>query len=232
MRFLTSLICFLLIITTLQAQTDNCRPLLPMAVGTEWEITHYNAKGKAEGSMTLQLQDVKEEGDASVYTIFFKAYDKRNEEIYEHTYEARCSEGEFSVDMDYFMNGEMMEAFGEMDVSVEGTDLKMPDFSTPAGTTLPDGEMNINVDTGTAFNINMTTRITDRKVSAHESITTPAGTFDCMVVEQKMEVKAIVKTETSSKEWFAPEVGMVRSESYNRKGKLESYSELTKITYP
>jgi hypothetical protein len=37
----------------------------------------------------------------------------------------------------------------------------------------------------------------------------------------------MVKTEASSKEWYAEGVGLVKSEIYNKKGKLMGYSELT-----
>jgi len=44
-------------------------------------------------------------------------------------------------------------------------------------------------------------------------------------------MKTIMKMETSSTEWFSKEVGMVKSESYNKKGKLISYSLLTAYNY-
>ena len=39
----------------------------------------------------------------------------------------------------------------------------------------------------------------------------------------------IMNIEGSSKEWYAEGVGVVRSESYNKNGKLTGYSELTKF---
>ena len=39
----------------------------------------------------------------------------------------------------------------------------------------------------------------------------------------------IVKIEGSSTEWYSEGIGMVRSESFNAKGKLTGYSVLTKL---
>ncbi len=61
-----------------------------------------------------------------------------------------------------------------------------------------------------------------------ESKTVPAGTFDCIVVDQTLKMKTILEMTMTSKDWFADGIGMVRSESY-RKGKLDSYSELTML---
>ena len=76
----------------------------------------------------------------------------------------------------------------------------------------------------------MTIYVTDRAVEARESLTTSAGTFDCIKITQKETTKMIVKIQATSKEWYAENIGMVRSESYNKKGKLTGYSVLTKIS--
>jgi hypothetical protein len=39
----------------------------------------------------------------------------------------------------------------------------------------------------------------------------------------------MVRMKNNSKEWYAENVGMVRSETYNKRGKLMGYSELTKM---
>ena len=69
----------------------------------------------------------------------------------------------------------------------------------------------------------------DRKVEKREDITTSAGTFNCIVISQTISTKMMVRIKASSKECYAENVGMVRSESYNKKGKLLGYSELTKF---
>lgn len=73
----------------------------------------------------------------------------------------------------------------------------------------------------------MNVMMTDRKITGKESITTPAGTFDCYILTYKMDTKMALNISTSGKQWLAPKVGIVRDEVYNKSGKLTSYSELT-----
>lgn len=69
--------------------------------------------------------------------------------------------------------------------------------------------------------------VKDRRVTGRERIETPAGTFDCYVVEEELSVKAMMMNEKSSqKSWYARGVGLVRQESRTRK-KLTGTSVLT-----
>lgn len=69
----------------------------------------------------------------------------------------------------------------------------------------------------------------DRKVLRREKITTPAGTFDCYVVEQSVNVKSMLMSEKSTlRTWYARGIGTVREETWNKK-KLVSVSELVAL---
>ena len=69
----------------------------------------------------------------------------------------------------------------------------------------------------------------DRRVSGRETVTVPAGTFDCFVVEEQMTVKSMFMSEKNSmKTWYARGIGVVKEETWDKK-KLVSVSELTAI---
>ena len=91
---------------------------------------------------------------------------------------------------------------------------------------LKDAEMNMHVD-ATPMQLNFILTIYNRKVDAEESLKTPAGTFNCVKISQSQHLKAMISMDTNSIEWYAEGVGLVRSESYNKKGKLMGYSLLT-----
>ena len=224
---LTFLSCTLFT-TMLIAQTD-CEPYLPTEEGTSWELTHYSAKGKVSGVMQYELLEKTVDGDDMTFKVKATTFDKNEEEVYTSDFEAFCKAGEFSYDMTFMMDGAAMGAYSEMDVEVDGGEFSLPDLDAPAGTTLPDGHLDIRVGAGGGININMAIDITGRKIEGREEITTPAGTFNCVVLSQTTSTKTIMRVETSSKDWYAPGVGVVRSESYNRKGKLTGYSELTAL---
>ena len=93
------------------------------------------------------------------------------------------------------------------------------------GLELDCGEVKVNMG-----GIKATQKITSHKVVAREELTTPAGTFDCYVVEQEYTAKmAIIKAKGSQKVWYARGVGNIKTEVYDKKGKLSSTQILTEF---
>ena len=130
--------------------------------------------------------------------------------------------------MAFKMDGNQLQAYEDMDVQVDASKFEIPDMNAPVGTTLDDSKLSINV-TGGIMPIKMNIEITDRKIEKREDLTTPAGSFDCIVLSQAISTKMMIRIKATSKEWYSENVGMVRTESYNKKGKLIGYSELTKF---
>lgn len=80
------------------------------------------------------------------------------------------------------------------------------------------------------------TNLTERKVGAKEMVTTPAGTFECMPISgvRKSSMKVMGMNRNMGKPttetiWYSPGIGMVKSENYDDKGKLESSQILTEF---
>jgi len=221
------LLLFTLLISS-YGYSQDCTFYSPETKGSTWEITNYSGKGKEDGKTTYEL--VNKSTNAGVTTFEIKAisYDKKGKEIFNSTFNAECKDGKYLLDMSFLVNGAMMEAYKDMEVEIENSSIQIPSMDTPAGTNLEDATMKININAG-GFEINMKVDITDRKVETKEKKTTPAGTFECIKLSQKTTTKIIAKIETTSKDWYAEGIGMVRTESYNKKGKLMGYSELTKL---
>ena len=121
-----------------------------------------------------------------------------------------------------------MQAYQNMEVDVDASDFEMPNLDEAEGTQLKDGSIRIAIGGG-APGLTMNISITDRKIEKKESYTSPAGTFDCIVLSQKVKTKMVVNIEGSSKEWYSENVGVVRTESYNKSGKMTGYSLLTAL---
>lgn len=65
------------------------------------------------------------------------------------------------------------------------------------------------------------------KVTAQESLTTDAGTFDCFKVESESTSKVMMTTtKINTTAWYAKNVGAVKTETYDKKGKVMSTMEL------
>ncbi|MDR2891408.1 MAG: hypothetical protein LBV18_07455 [Alistipes sp.] len=71
------------------------------------------------------------------------------------------------------------------------------------------------------------------RVIARESVVVPAGTFECFRNETEMTVKAMMMAQSMKTiSWSNDEVGSVKSETYNERGKLETVTELISIKRP
>ena len=228
MKKLIILIALLAVAPEVIAQ-EECRPYLPIEVGTQWEMTNYNAKGKQQGKISYELLDMVTSGNETVFTVATKTFDKKGTEIYTNNFTAKCVDGKFEFDMAMKMDGAAMGPFQNMDVEVDASRYSIPDADAAAGTALEDGSLRVS-STGGGIGINMTVAITDRLVEARETISTEAGEFDCLVLTQKVATKVVINVRGASKEWYAPNIGVVRTESYNKKGKLLGYSEITSIS--
>lgn len=207
---------------------QDCRGYLPFNEGTTWEITDYNAKGKENSKTAYKLSSVLEIDGGLKYTVDMVSYDNKGNELLSHSFDSFCKNGKFSFDMSRFMTGSSVEMFGGVDVEIDATEMEMPAMNTPAGTQLKDASLSIKMTGG--IGLSMTIDVSDRKVVSTEKVETSAGTFDCIVLSQNVSTKMMMKVTASSKEWYSEGVGMVASESYNKKGKLMGSSKLTSFT--
>ncbi|GAB5400647.1 MAG: hypothetical protein Aureis2KO_22320 [Aureisphaera sp.] len=228
MKRITTLLLLVFLSFTTYAQSD-CEPYLPIDVGTQWEMTHYNAKGKNQGKTSYELLDKVSNGSETIFTVQTKAFDKKGKELLSNTFEAKCVDGQFEFDMAMKMDGTSMGAFQNMDFEVDASRYEIPSMDAAAGTSLEDGSLRIS-STGGPIGINMTIDITNRMVEAKETITTPAGDFNCLVLTQDVSTKVVMNIKATSKEWYSPNIGVVRTESFNKKGKMTGYSEITSLT--
>jgi len=227
MKAIKTILLLFAIVGSAYAQTD-CKPYVPTEKGTTWEITNYNAKGKTQGVVKYELLEKIVSGNDVTFKIKAVAFDKKGKEAYSNEFEAVCVDGKFDFGMAFKMDGNQLKNYEDMDVQVDASKFEIPSLDAEAGTELEDGSLDIKIDTG-AIGLSMTILVTDRKVEKRENLETPAGTFDCIVLTQTISTKMMLKVTATSKEWYAENIGMVRSESYNKRGKLLGYSELTKL---
>ncbi len=221
-------ICILSIVCIGASRSQDCSKFYPFKEGVVSQLTMYNAKGKTQGMVEYHVNEVSNNGSATIATMITKLFDKDGNELKGTEYEATCEGGVVSIDFKSLMNSSMMQAYGEMDYEVRGTNLDLPN-NLSIGQELKDAEIVITMNMS-GMNLEMSTLITDRKVLDTEKVTTPAGTFSCYVLTQTTEVKSmggLGGQKRSSKQWVAEGVGVVKTVDYNKKGKMQGSAILT-----
>jgi hypothetical protein len=222
------LLC-LWILAPLSSYSQGCDMYYPVSKGTVTEMKSFDAKGKVTGmSKTSILETTTIPGGLEI-TAGMEYFNEKNESVFKNQYLARCLNGDFEIDMKNMM-GASAGAYKDMQMEVTGDKLKMP-RNPKAGDMLNGGTLIVKfTNAGSPIGITMTTVITNRKVDALQKLTTPAGTFDCVVISYDLDFKMMFSMKSHAVEYYANGVGLVKTESFDKKGKSMGYSLMVSQT--
>lgn len=210
------------------ADAGDCNGYYPLNQGVEFEITSYDVKNQATGIVNSKITKSEsiENGIQSTYEMVTTDLD--GNKGMEMSFDARCQDGKYYLNLET-MFSQLTSQYNAQGIEISfenGTSVVPNDIVV--GDKLEDVSMLMKMNSE-AMNMDMTITISDRKVIGKETKTTPAGTFECMILSQKTTTQMgdIMTVTSSSKEWLSKGVGAVRSESYDKNGDLESYTLLT-----
>lgn len=201
---------------------SQCNEFFPIANGTAWTFENYNAKGKPTGKNQQTVTAFTSSATGFEATINSVSYNEKGKELAKGDLLVTCKNGVIVMDMRKFIPEEQFKAFGNTEVTVQSDNLEFP-AKLSTGQTLKDGTITVTA-AGSQMPMVMTVTVSDRTVEAKETITTPAGTFECYKIKSNLHIKNQVgitmNFEFSSLEWLAPNGGTIKTESYNKNGKL------------
>ncbi len=214
------------IISAQQISAQECDMFIPLRPGAELSYAYYNKPGVVESTAkTTILEKSSIPGGVNV-KLNTEAFDKDGKSVVKFDYNMKCQNGVFYVDMRSMLAN--MDVKDISNFSVESKDLQFPSRMS-AGQILSDASLLMKMSAG-FMTMSITVDIINRKVESVETITTPAGTFECYKITYDSNSKVLmIKTQNHIVEWYAKNVGLVRSESYDKKGKLTNITELTSL---
>lgn len=193
------------------------------------EYTSYNGKGKTQGTISYTVTNVVDEGSTTSATMAIKYMDDKGKEAFNSEFTYSCTENTVTIDYQSLMSNQMLQQFGDMEMEVSGTDIELPNV-LEVGQDLRDANIAMKISMS---GMNMTSKVDmiNRKVEKQETITTPAGTFDCYVIYSENQSKMMMANQTfPSRLWLAEGVGMVKQESYKKNNDVMTSTILTKYS--
>ena len=208
---------------------QDCDFYFPTEKGTIVETTSYDKKNKETSKYYQEVLDYSKSNGVTEVKIETRVDEEGIDTLGVHQFSLRCENGEFYINMNSYLDNDALGKYEGMDMEIDSENMPMPS-NLSKGQKLNDGRVSITISNSGIKMMTMTVRITDRKVEGFEKITTPAGTFDCIKISFNSELKMIFKLQTSGIQWFAKNIGVVKSENYDKKGKIESTQMITKIT--
>lgn len=212
-------------------KSDNsCESFFPQKPGSTWVLTSYDAKDKISTVSKGRLINITDIEGGKEATINQEIADDKGKLLAAGDIMMRCTDDKFYMDMSNMFSESGFGAVENAEVQFSDQFMEYP--SNPeAGQTLADASPTMTVMLNGVQIMSMTIHITNRKVEGEETITTPAGTFDCIKFSDDTEIKSMMmKVKTHNISWMAKNVGLVRMESYDDKGKLASKNILTSFT--
>jgi hypothetical protein len=223
----TLLTIVFLLLSVCFVTAQNCSTFYPFSEGTSTTITTYGKNKKVAAVTQYLVTDVQSTGGSEVATMLMKMNDKRGSLIAESSYDIVCNGNQISIDFKSLISPQMTQQFANMEYEVSGTNLNLPN-NLVVGQSLEDANVHLDISVS-GIPMKMDVAMTERKVSATESVTTPAGTFDCFVIDYKIHMKMGMNQKGAAKQWIAEGVGLVKQEDYNNRGKVTSSSLLTAL---
>lgn len=215
-----------------------CNNLIFFRPGAEIGSKSYDGSGKEISSQHVKIEKVKNEGGMTVAHVAASDTSKPGNHITNMQYSYKCDGKSI-----YFDLASMMQSTADKkNATFEASMIEYP-IAVSAGQTLPEasGTMTMGKD---GRKTTMKYHYKDRKVTGKETVTTPAGSWDCYKISnrvdmemdipgmtestKKMMEKMTNQMKTTSITWFAPDFGVVKMEMYQN-GKLQMKNEIVSV---
>ncbi|WP_259067762.1 hypothetical protein HDF24_19065 [Mucilaginibacter sp. X4EP1] len=177
---LTILTC-LLIIKGLYAQ--DCLHYLYLQKDKTIEMTGYNKKGDVISKTSAKVIDVKTAGGTTTANVVTDIFDKNGKPLGTTNMDYKCDGSSVSVQM-HFNDDKTQGKPAGMNINVTGNMTEQYPADMKVGDHLKDYSSQVQMIHGTTA----TVKVTDRIVEAKESLTTPAGTWECFRISYKSTV--------------------------------------------
>jgi len=173
--------------------------------------------------MTYVVSDSKKSGSITTATINSEFIDAKGKSITKATNNVKCENGVMQMNMKTFIPAVQQEQMKSGTANASDVYLEYP-ANMSVGDQLKDGQFNMDYESAGGLKSSIEISITDRKVEGKETVTTPAGTWECykITAENKIVSKIAgigIPIRMSVTEWYAPGFGVVKTES--KTGKTE-----------
>lgn len=229
----TSILTLIFLASTL-ALKAQCNSFFPMKENVKYQYDHFDKKEKLSLRTIQWFKDVKGSGNAMNATMVQEMIDvKKDELIGTSESDWKCDDGtlHFEINNMSFAGQPQANMGGSgMTMDVTGDQMDIPnDFEV--GETLKDLTYQIKMAVNGMTMMNKSFHVKNRKVEAKESVTTPAGNYDCFKVSFTTTSEGGIGSGTiKTLIWYAKGIGMVKSENYDKNNKLMSRQVLTKVS--
>lgn len=225
---LNFLLCSIIFLVSLYGKTQDCDFYFPTREGSMIEHRHFDARERLSSVTRASVLESDTTETGFLVRIKSDVFDIKDQLISSNDLELKCEGGSFLLDMSNYFQDLSLESYENMEVRIDSDNLTLPK-NLKQGSFLPPARSRISVVNAGVPVMNMVVNVYNRKVEGVEDVTTPAGTFSCYKVSYDLETIMLFQIKSRGVEWYAKDIGLVKSETFNRSGKLTSRTILSAL---
>jgi len=212
MKYIFALICLL---AAAGVHAQDCKNYYYLQNNKTIEMTIYGKKGDVAGKNVYQVSNVNSSGGSVTSDVNSEMFDKKGKSIIKSAMSIKCTNGVMMMDMKAMIPSAQAQQF-KMDAKADNVYIEYPNNMKP-GDALKDATMTMDVNNN-GMQQSLTMNVSNRKVEGKESVTSPAGTWDCFKITSHTKINMKmgpigIPMNMDTTEWFAPGFGVVKTET-------------------
>jgi len=215
--FIMKLLAFaFFIVISSSSWSQKCSEYYYLQNNKTIEMTIKNKKGNQTGKVVYVISNVTNKGNSATATVKSEMLDKNGKSISTASNDVQCENGTLLMDMKMIIPSAQQEQMSSMAASGTVSYLDYP-ATMKEGDALKDASFAADFTSTSGMKGNISMNMTNRKVLGKETVTTPAGTWECLKItyHSKMIFKMGIGIPMNADvtEWYAPGFGVVKTES-------------------
>jgi hypothetical protein len=221
-----------LFLTAIGMYAQDCKGFYYLD-NSEVQMTMYDRKAKESGKVTYKISDVAKSGATTTANFTSEVVDEKGKSLSKGAGKYKCTGGVMLIDARLSLPQENMAAYKNMEVKADEAFIEYPS-NLNAGQSLKDVDFTMSVWNQGAKFADISFKQANRKVEGKESVTSPAGTWECWKISFEGQFKAgigpiAIPFNFKGTEWFAAGFGIVKTETYTKNGKLAGSTLITSV---
>ena len=222
----------LLLTAIIFTTTLSCaqKTFFPTKEGTVLVYKSFDKKDKLTNTLRYTIKHVTISGSNMDITYLCESTDPNDKPVFKDEITIHQKGDILYMDMSNFVNKAAFKKNGEIppDIQITGNNMEVP-MNPKVGDKLPDANVEMAMKIG-FMSMKISALITNRKVEAIENVTVKGGTFEAYKFTSDVKSSAMgFQTNSGNISWYVKGVGMVKMENYDKKGSLQSHTELVEL---
>jgi hypothetical protein len=201
----------------------SCEAITEWQPGSTWVYQWFSADKKpAYTTLHRVLDQQPAPNRRDVQLLVVDAY---QDTVHQSSYQVRCDSTGVYQDLLAKLTPDMLRTLSGVSLRSTGKGWQLPIGMQP-GDSIPQAFDHIEGFNQTSKILEFDLAIGSVRILAQEDLATPAGGFPCVALAYELWITQVVRKQFRMRDWYAPGIGIIRREVFDRRGKFFGYCEL------